>query len=61
MEFDPKTREYSCSSVKYRILTWTAQYLTSDKSSFASVSAKDRWPVIIVSLRQTIESRRINC
>ncbi|KAJ5833713.1 hypothetical protein N7474_002024 [Penicillium riverlandense] len=31
MEFDPKT----------------PQYLTSDKSSFASVSAHERWPVII--------------
>lgn len=31
MEFDPKT----------------PQYLTSDSSSFASVSASDRWPVIL--------------
>ncbi|KAA8647628.1 hypothetical protein EYZ11_003241 [Aspergillus tanneri] len=31
MEFDPKT----------------PQYLTSDKSSFASVSAHERWPVIV--------------
>ncbi|KAK5692294.1 Hairy/enhancer-of-split with YRPW motif protein 2, partial [Elasticomyces elasticus] len=31
MEFDPKTPEY----------------LTSDKSSFAYVSAHDRWPVIL--------------
>lgn len=27
-----------------------AQYLTSDPSSFASVSANERWPVIIVSI-----------
>lgn len=27
-----------------------APYLTSDKNSFASVSAEDRWPKIIVSL-----------
>ncbi|CAG8970750.1 hypothetical protein HYALB_00001535 [Hymenoscyphus albidus] len=26
----------------------TPQYLTSDKTSFAYVSARDRWPVILV-------------
>lgn len=30
-----------------------AQYLTSDKSSFASVSAHERWPVILVCSLQS--------
>jgi hypothetical protein len=34
MEYDPKT----------------PQYLTSDPSSFGYVSARERWPVIIVRL-----------
>lgn len=57
MEYEPKTRQCLDSpiylsddgGVTILLTPPSAQYLTSDKTSFAFVSAHDRWPVIIVS------------
>lgn len=48
MEHDPKTRE--CSEMQRDRIFLTcnlAQYSTSDPTSFAYISARERWPVII--------------
>lgn len=57
MEYDAKMREYfeqSSSTQKplslIGLTIQLAQYLTSDKTSFASVSAHERLPVILVRL-----------
>lgn len=52
MEFDTKTREciQQVCNVEILILACTALYQTSDKTSFAYISARDRWPVILVSI-----------
>lgn len=54
MEFDPQVREFSSffsiRSISYWANLATAQYRTSDKSSFGCVSAHERWPVILVSV-----------
>jgi hypothetical protein len=37
-------------NAKILIVASTALYQTSDKTSFASISARDRWPVILVRI-----------
>lgn len=49
MEFDTKTREFSFLYTDPPTHIDTAQSNTCDKTSFAFFSARDRWPVIIVS------------
>lgn len=58
MEFDTKTRKYithptakwtdEAANLEHNLmLTSTAPSITSDKTSFAYISARDRWPVIL--------------
>ncbi len=52
MEFDTKTRAYreQKSSSLCIVLTWNpAQYSTRDPNSFAWPTARERWPIIVVS------------
>ena len=47
MEIDTKPRK-PMHSLPVTSVKSAAQYRTSDKTSFAYVSARDRWPVILV-------------
>ena len=38
------------ANMESRIGVPIAPYATSDRTSFASISARDRWPVIVVSM-----------
>lgn len=50
MEFDTATRKSLNSEMPWSMSNaFQAPYHTSDQSSFAYVSARDRWPVILVS------------
>ena len=53
MEYDPKIREYHEGSMvaKSPLKAPPAPYATGDPTSFASVSAIERWPVILVRCR----------
>lgn len=49
MNFDTKTRKLEPFNNEPAIyISSAAPYKTSDKTSFAYVSARDRWPVILV-------------
>ena len=49
MEYDTRTRKQVARCATYSMAdTLPAPYKTSDKTSFAFISARDRWPVIVV-------------
>jgi hypothetical protein len=47
MEYDTKTRKLDSANKKTNLIS-AAPSVTSDKTSFAYISARDRWPVILV-------------
>ena len=49
MGYDAKARKLNYPN-KQPSLTSTAPSITSDKTSFAYISARDRWPVILVGI-----------
>ena len=51
MEFDTKTRKaFEDLPQLCMLMDPSAQYLNEDTKSFAYKSARDRWPIIIVSI-----------
>lgn len=54
MELDTKTGESDRAPVRPYLTAELAPNMTSDKTSFAYVSARDRWPSILVSFLGTL-------